>query len=269
MESLEYRLQKHEPGVLLVDAAGVIQAVNPAAQRLLGRYVAQLCGTNIFDLHPARSGRRIRWFMDEAREAGQEAPTEEALPATMLINLPDRVLLLTMSRLLLGNERPAQLSVLLHDLTALGEGQQRRSPPAQAEASAPAGPRCEALPPLVKLPVQAGDTVRLLDLADVYHLQAEGHYTRIHTRDRSYLANFALSALEARLDPQRFTRVHRSHLVALRQVVRIDRQGERAWLVLAERKGDGSGAGEPVPGEMRVPIGRSRLKPVRALLGLN
>jgi hypothetical protein len=55
----------------------------------------------------------------------------------------------------------------------------------------------------------------LLPMADVAWVQACGNYVNLHRQQHAYPLRSTLSALEQRLDPQRFVRVHRSHLVNL------------------------------------------------------
>jgi DNA-binding LytR/AlgR family response regulator len=55
----------------------------------------------------------------------------------------------------------------------------------------------------------------------------------VHTYDRSYLATVTLGELEESLPPQRFVRIHRSHLVNLAKVAAVKRAGaDRMRLVL-------------------------------------
>ena len=44
-------------------------------------------------------------------------------------------------------------------------------------------------------------------------LDVEGNYVRLHTRAGAYLVRDTLSAIESRLDPALFVRVHRSAIV--------------------------------------------------------
>jgi DNA-binding LytR/AlgR family response regulator len=90
----------------------------------------------------------------------------------------------------------------------------------------------EASPPR-RIPVVAGGRTELIDLEQVHYAQADGDYCRIHTYDRSYLATLTLGELEETLPPDRFTRIHRSHLVNLAKVAAIKRAaGDRLRLVL-------------------------------------
>lgn len=69
--------------------------------------------------------------------------------------------------------------------------------------------------------------IRFLDVGDVEWIEATGVYATIHEGGREHLVREPLAALEARLDPSRFARIHRSAIVALDRVaeLRIDDRG--------------------------------------------
>jgi two-component system, LytTR family, response regulator len=53
-------------------------------------------------------------------------------------------------------------------------------------------------------------------------LEAADNYVRVHTADTSYLLRETLKNIEASLDPERFVRVHRSAMVNLEMVARVE-----------------------------------------------
>ena len=62
-----------------------------------------------------------------------------------------------------------------------------------------------------------------LDPREVDYMEAAGNYVRIHTRDgRQLLVRSSLSDMEARLDPARFTRIHRSTIVNLGRIRELE-----------------------------------------------
>lgn len=61
----------------------------------------------------------------------------------------------------------------------------------------------------------------LVASGDIESLQASGNYVNLHVRGREYPLRSTMAAIEARLDPSRFRRVHRSVIVNLDQVERI------------------------------------------------
>jgi two-component system LytT family response regulator len=70
---------------------------------------------------------------------------------------------------------------------------------------------------LERLVIKAEGRVFFLDTDDIYWIEAEGNYVRVHNGKKSYLLRETVSSLESQLDPKKFVRIHRS------AVVRIDR----------------------------------------------
>jgi two-component system LytT family response regulator len=54
-----------------------------------------------------------------------------------------------------------------------------------------------------------------VDVAAILHLQASGDYVELHCGAASYLVHTSLAEIAARLDPEQFVQVHRSHVVNL------------------------------------------------------
>jgi len=69
--------------------------------------------------------------------------------------------------------------------------------------------------------VPCGASQRMLALADISCIAAEGNYVRLHAEGGSWLLRDSLSAVQGRLDPQTFRRVHRSHIVNLAHVAKV------------------------------------------------
>lgn len=61
----------------------------------------------------------------------------------------------------------------------------------------------------------------LVATSDIEWIQAAGNYVNLHVRGHDYPLRSTMAAIEARLDPGRFVRIHRSYLVNLGQVESI------------------------------------------------
>jgi len=84
-----------------------------------------------------------------------------------------------------------------------------------------------------RLVVRNKGQVLFLDVRDVEWIEAAGVYVTIHEGGREHLVRESLAALEARLDPSRFARIHRSAIIALDRVTELrldDRGGYRVVL---------------------------------------
>ena len=75
---------------------------------------------------------------------------------------------------------------------------------------------------VAKIPVVAPGGSELLGFDQVYYVQADGDYSRVHAYDRTYLSTSSLGDLAARLGPG-FARIHRSYLVNLSKVSAVRR----------------------------------------------
>src|SRR5262249_62293955 len=85
---------------------------------------------------------------------------------------------------------------------------------------------------LVKIPVISNKATILLDLDRIVSIQAEEHYSRVFTTDADYFCSLSVSELEARLDPESFLRVHRSHIVNLQRATSYERRNDQAVILL-------------------------------------
>ena len=73
-----------------------------------------------------------------------------------------------------------------------------------------------------RVPIRMGERTRFVDVGEVEYFEAEANYVRVHTRRGSSLMRETLTALQARLDPARFARVHRSLIVQVARVAEVE-----------------------------------------------
>ncbi|MBU6266857.1 MAG: LytTR family DNA-binding domain-containing protein [Sphingomonadales bacterium] len=65
--------------------------------------------------------------------------------------------------------------------------------------------------------------------ADVDRIDAERDYVRLHVGERSYLLLQTVTGLEARLDPERFIRLHRSTILRRDRITGLRHDGLGVW----------------------------------------
>src|SRR5262249_26216521 len=89
-----------------------------------------------------------------------------------------------------------------------------------------------------KIPVVgSGGGPELVDPEQVFYVQAEGDYSRVHVYDRSSLSTESLRELEGALPADRFVRIHRSFLVNVGKVASVRRAGaDRLRLALDDEQ---------------------------------
>ena len=75
---------------------------------------------------------------------------------------------------------------------------------------------------LERLVVSAAGRLIFLRTAEIDWLEASGNYVTVHVGQRSYLLRETLSALEAKLDPAQFLRLHRSAIVNVDRIRQLE-----------------------------------------------
>lgn len=103
--------------------------------------------------------------------------------------------------------------------------------------------------PMSRLFVRSGTGIVPVAVNDVGWFESSGDYVTAHAGRSRYMLHLALSRLEARLDPAKFTRIHRTHIVNLGQVAAFRR---REGKLVAELR-DGT----------VLPVSRERAKEIR------
>jgi NO-binding membrane sensor protein with MHYT domain len=102
------------------------------------------------------------------------------------------------------------------------------------------------------LPVEHDGARHLLPVDSVVAVHANAHYTYVFDGTAKYFCPLAIGDVESRLDPTRFARVHRSHIINVEHVLRFRRAGDNGVIELKGRDA------------YTVPVSRSRLAWVRA-----
>ena len=106
--------------------------------------------------------------------------------------------------------------------------------------------------PMTRLFVRSGGSVIPVAVAGIAWLEADGDYVVAHSGKSRHMLHVPLSRLEARLDPKRFVRIHRTHIVNLDHVVAFRPHGKGQ---LEAELRDGT----------RLVVSRERAKDIRAL----
>jgi two-component system LytT family response regulator len=105
--------------------------------------------------------------------------------------------------------------------------------------------------PISRLFVRNGRNIVPLAVSAVTHFEAVGDYVNVHA-GTAHLLHLPLARLEKRLDPKRFVRIHRAHIVNLDHVATFFRQLDGQ---VVARLRDGT----------ELPVSRTRAKLIREL----
>jgi two-component system, LytTR family, response regulator len=105
--------------------------------------------------------------------------------------------------------------------TALQRARQRLSGtlPAPAELSSSARPAAHYLERIV---VRDGTRVFIIPVAKLDYAEAQDDYVALSSEGKKHLKQQTISSLESALDPSRFLRIHRSYIVNLERVTKVE-----------------------------------------------
>jgi len=73
-----------------------------------------------------------------------------------------------------------------------------------------------------RIVVKNGSKIKIIPVEDVFYLEAADDYVKIHTKDGAFLKNKTMNHFEQSLDKTLFVRTHRSTIVNIHQITRID-----------------------------------------------
>jgi two-component system LytT family response regulator len=106
-----------------------------------------------------------------------------------------------------------------------------------------------------RIVVKNGSKIKIIPARDVHFLEAADDYVKVHTQDGYFLKNKTMGYFEQTLDKNQFSRCHRSFIVNLQQITRIDPYEKDSHVAVLR-----SGA--------KVPVSRSGYVKLREVLGL-
>lgn len=106
-----------------------------------------------------------------------------------------------------------------------------------------------------RIVVKTGTKVKIIPVADVEYLEADDDYVSVHTKEGSYLKNKTMSFFEHTLDGSQFVRVHRSYIIKIQDITRIDPYEKDAHIAILK-----SGA--------KIPVSKTGYAKLKQVLGI-
>jgi DNA-binding LytR/AlgR family response regulator len=193
-----YLLERSDVGVVHLDRDLNVASMNSFARRALPIEDKKPFEKMVLSFHPERSQAKVKFLLDQA-----ECPVSNPPPMTMIINIPERVLLIKVTKLSDIREETAGYTLIFYDITDLVSGEEVGALKPQAKRQ------------LHKIPTVSQNRIVLVDVENVTCIRAEGHYTWVSTAQGSSFCNLNISDLAERLDGASFLRIHRSYLANL------------------------------------------------------
>lgn len=103
--------------------------------------------------------------------------------------------------------------------------------------------------------IKMGGKIKIIPFADIHYIEAADDYVKVHCADGVYLKNKTMSYFEEMLDELLFTRSHRSYIINVQEITRLEPYEKENFLALLK-------SGQKVPVSK---TGYSRLKQVLGL----
>ena len=82
-----------------------------------------------------------------------------------------------------------------------------------------------------QITIKTGQKLNVINVSDIYYLQADGDYVKICTEDKKFLKEQTLKYFDEHLPPDRFLRIHRSYIVNTQKITRIEQYGKQSMML--------------------------------------
>jgi two-component system LytT family response regulator len=129
-------------------------------------------------------------------------------------------------------------------------------PAAQHQKVTSSLPETMALSPQTdRVVVKVGTKIQIIPTSSILYLEGADDFVKIHTNEGQFLKNKTMGFFEGTLDVKQFVRTHRSYIINLQQITRIDPYEKDAHLAILR-----SGA--------RIPVSKSGYAKLKLALGL-
>lgn len=108
--------------------------------------------------------------------------------------------------------------------------------------------------PLARVLIRDGAKVHVIASARIDYIEAQDDYISIRSEGKSYLKSQTLAELEAQLDPAKFLRVHRSYLLNIDGIRRIEAATKDSHVAILRD-------------DTRIPVSKAGYQKLKALVG--
>ncbi len=103
--------------------------------------------------------------------------------------------------------------------------------------------------------VKTGGKIKIIPFADIHFIEAADDYVKIHCEEGAFLKNKTMAYFEQALDSNSFSRSHRSYIVNVQKITRLEPYEKEGYLAVLE-----SGT--------KVPVSKTGYTRLKQVLGL-
>jgi Response regulator of the LytR/AlgR family len=84
---------------------------------------------------------------------------------------------------------------------------------------------------LQRIAVKSGSKIEIIAGSDIVYLESEGDYVMIHTKTGKFLKEKTMKYFEQHLDPDSFIRIHRSSIININEISRIELFEKESYII--------------------------------------
>jgi two-component system LytT family response regulator len=106
-----------------------------------------------------------------------------------------------------------------------------------------------------RIVVKTGGKIKIIVVSELHYIEAADDYVKLYTKDGSYLKNKTMGFFEQTLNPSQFVRTHRSYIINIQEITRIEPYEKESHLAILK-----SGA--------KIPVSKTGYVKLRSVLGL-
>lgn len=132
---------------------------------------------------------------------------------------------------------------------------QRKSGTLKSDAATVLGTVIQTPSQQQRIVVKVAGKIKIIPMQDIQYLEAADDYVKINTQEGYFLKSKTMSYFEQVMDPQQFVRTHRSFMVNVQQITRIDPYEKEGHLAILK-----SG--------QKIPVSKTGYGKLKEVLGL-
>lgn len=229
--SLITMIENIEPGIVILSSDYSISHINRMFILMFGDIpVERLFQTDILGFHREDDRSKVGDMLRLAGESKRQIPLSLKMISR---DGRDRYLLIKLTPLVNRTMIEDKLCATFYDITQFISAERK----------------------LLRVPVTSGGEIHLLKPEDIIYLKADNIYTRVCAESGEYHCDLSIGAIDKRLPDDMFFRIHRSYLVNISKVRKVQRERSECTVTVKD-------------GDLRLPISRDKLQEFLVEIGL-
>jgi two-component system LytT family response regulator len=90
---------------------------------------------------------------------------------------------------------------------------------------------------LERIIIKEGPDIRIIHVDEIIYLEAQDDYVMIHSTSGKFLKQKTMKFFEKHLDKKDFVRIHRSYLIAVKEIEKLEQMGKGSFILKLKNTG--------------------------------